>query len=62
MNEQIIKMLKDNIRKLTADLAHWHTELHKRDEAFREAMTMCQMLQAQLSLCEGQLESLNERA
>ena len=58
MNEQIVKMLKDNIRKTEADLAHWHIELGKRAVAAEEAAKFVNILSAGLTLLKQQLDSI----
>jgi hypothetical protein len=60
MNEQMKRLLKDNMRKTEADLSHWKIELHKRMEAAAEAEQFVEMLQQGLNLLKLQLGSLGE--
>lgn len=57
LNKQIVKMLKDNIRRVETDLSNWRIELYKRVNATNEAQNMVDMLVHQLELYQDQLEA-----
>lgn len=59
MNEAIIRMLKDNIRKSKSDLADWHIKRQNAVAALAEADKMVDILNKGLVLWESQLESVN---
>jgi hypothetical protein len=60
MNEQILRMLKDNIRKAEADLSNWRIELSKRANAYNEATKIVELLVQQVELLQDQLLTVQD--